>query len=456
VLIHQVLTSIGLDDDQADLYRSLVQTRREPRERVPDLAKMAPERAAAALERLLDLGMLREGAPTRDGRPSIEFGELSRFEALLKRSERPVDEGLVTWVLSTLKRYRSLIDVPGVTVIMPADRPEAWTGDTALTQAVHGLMPALDLRIGTICNFNCVYCLVGHEKKSMRSVPELQRELEVARRRNITRVSFTGGEPTIHPKLFELMAIARKLGYTGLTLVTNGATLSYGELVERVLDAGVDRFGFSIDAIDAKTVDALVQRKGMLPAVLKGIQNILDAAVTRPELRTYGINVVSRANLDRLADTARWLGREVRERKLDFMLSFDFVIAEENAWTHREALLPRMTEAVDQMVEALEISREEGLTATWRNMPPCVMPERFHAQCLDDHIHIGRLYGEAPVARASGGPARAERVTYEEEAIDFYRVKRPSCRSCRYFKSCWGVHMSYVHHHGFEEFVPVP
>lgn len=454
MLIHQVLTSIGLDDDQADLYRSLVQTRREPRERVPDLAKMAPDRAFAALEALLDLGLLRKGAPGRDGDATVEFGELALLERLVQGAERPVDSGLASWVLATLTRYRSLIDVPGVTVIMPADRPEAWRGDTLLAQAVHGLLPALDLRIGTICNFNCVYCLVGHEKKSMRSLVELRRELEVARRRNITRVNLTGGEPTLHPKLFELMAAARSLGYTGITLVTNGATLSYEALVERVLDAGVDRFGFSIDAIDEETVDALVQRRGMLPAVLKGVRNILDAAAARPELRVYGINVVSLANLDRLADTARWLGREIRARGLDFMLSFDFVIAEENAWTHREKLLPRMTEAMAAIVEALEVAREEGITATWRNMPPCVVPERFHEQCLDDHIHIGRLYGADPTAPGATGQARG--ASYEEEAIDFYRVKRPSCRRCRYFKTCWGVHMSYVHHFGFEEFVPVP
>jgi len=257
-------------------------------------------------------------------------------------------------------------------------------------------------------------------------------------------VNLTGGEPTLHPRIFDVIATARGLGYTGVTLVSNAATLAYPERLQRFLDAGVDRFGFSLDTVDAGVADTLVQRPGTLPAVLRGIENVLDAASAEPRLRVYAICVVTLANLCGLRDTVSWLAERARARGVELLLSLDFVIAEENAWVHRERILPRASDAAPLVADAVRVGRAAGLVMTHRNLPPCVLPDDVRDACLDDHLRIGRVFdvpGEA---------------AYEDEAIDFYRVKRPSCRGCRFFRTCWGVHMSYVHVHGFEEFEAVP
>ena len=443
MLIHQVLTAAGLDDDQADLYRSLVLARREPVERVATLAKLPDDRADHALQRLLQLGLLVQTLTETGGR-AVTCAGIDALERRLTDVGATLAPGVAEWVLGKLRLYRERLDVLSATVILPADRPATWAARTDVPRAVHALMPALDLRIGTVCNFNCLYCLVGHEKKGLRPVADLERELRLGRRRNLVRVNLTGGEPTLHPRIFEVIARARDLGYTGVTLVSNAATLAYPERLQRFLAAGVDRVGFSLDTVDEGVADALVQRPGTLPAVLRGIANVLDAAAADPRLRAYGIAVVSLPTLAGLRDTVLWLAREARARGVEVMLSLDAVIAEENAWVHRDRVLPRASETAPVLADAVRAGREAGLVMTHRNLPPCVLPDDVRDACLDDHLRIGRIFdvpGEA---------------SYEDEAIDFYRVKRPSCRDCRFFRSCWGVHMSYVHVHGFDEFRAVP
>jgi sulfatase maturation enzyme AslB (radical SAM superfamily) len=442
MLIYELLSGLGLDDDQADLYRSLVLIRREPRERVPDLARLPVERAEAALTRLLELGLLGEGGADEAGRPCLEFGGLEPLKAMIRGAARPVAAGLAEWVLGRLERYRALVGVPSATVIMPADRPESWHRRDGLLRVVHDMLPALDLRIGTICNFNCVYCLVGHEKKSVRRLGELLGELKLGRLRNLEHVNLTGGEPTLHPDLLRLIKAAVRLGYRDVTLVTNGAALSRPGVVERVLAAGVTRVGFSLDTVEECVHDALVRRPGMLPVVQEGIRRTLAAQWAGPR-RVVAINVVTRLNLEGLNDTVHWMAEALRPAVKNALYSLDFVVAEENAWTHREVVVPRMSQAAPRMAEALRLGAEGGLVTTYRNVPGCVMPGHEALDLLDDHIHIGRLYG------------RGQAAEYEEEAINFYRVKRPSCRACRLFKTCWGVHMSYVHQFGFEEFKPI-
>lgn len=443
MLIHQLLAAAGLTDDEADLYRSLVLARREPIERVPLLAKLPEDRAHGALQRLLEMGLLSEQV-TEAGGVAVGFAGLDVLERRLAASSEVLPPGLADWVLAKLRLYRERVGVLSSTVVMPADRPQTWAGQASIPRAVHALMPALDVRVGTICNFNCLYCLVGHEKKGLRSVAEVEAELRLGRRRHLTRVNLTGGEPTLHPRIFELIAAARALGYTGVTLVSNAATLAYPQRLKRFLEAGVDRVGFSLDTIDEAVADRLVQRPGTLPAVQRGIANVLDAAAADPRLRVYGICVVTLQNLANLKATVLWLAAAAAERGVEVLLSLDYVIAEENAWVHRESILPRMTDAVPILAEALRAGRDAGLVMTHRNLPTCVVPDDLRDASLDDHLRIGRMF-DVP-----GGAA------YEDEAIDFYRVKRPSCRACRHFATCWGVHMSYVHVYGFDEFRAVP
>ncbi len=94
------------------------------------------------------------------------------------------------------------------------------------------------------CNFACPYCR-SHEGEHMptervRSVMRLWAE------QDLFALLFTGGEPTVHPDLLDLVEYAKELNIERVGLATNGSADI--DLYERLWKAGVDDFSISLDA----------------------------------------------------------------------------------------------------------------------------------------------------------------------------------------------------------------
>ena len=110
------------------------------------------------------------------------------------------------------------------------------------------------------CNLRCPYCLRSEESLRGRAhclpLLFLRQELERLNRETACRqVTFTGGEPTLHPDLAEIVEFVHQLGWR-FTLVTNGWSLA------RILPSlircrtAVEAIVFSLDGIDVQSHDA--------------------------------------------------------------------------------------------------------------------------------------------------------------------------------------------------------
>src|SRR4030095_4796214 len=74
------------------------------------------------------------------------------------------------------------------------------------------------------CNIRCVTCYaLDHlERDADLDDAGLLRILETQRAEGAWRLSFLGGEPTVHPRLREIAAAARGLGFEFVRVNTNG------------------------------------------------------------------------------------------------------------------------------------------------------------------------------------------------------------------------------------------
>ncbi len=97
----------------------------------------------------------------------------------------------------------------------------------------------IGLEITNRCNYACIHCLRADIAPRKDLPPELQNAIgptnprldlsleivekliEEARPFNIPKVSFTGGEPTIHPHFAEMVRMFYEAGYQ-FGMVTNG------------------------------------------------------------------------------------------------------------------------------------------------------------------------------------------------------------------------------------------
>jgi MoaA/NifB/PqqE/SkfB family radical SAM enzyme len=75
----------------------------------------------------------------------------------------------------------------------------------------------------TNCNAACSFCCVGDilNKPELNPPDEKIREVMTSSRaRGCTTLSFTGGEPTVHPKFAQFCREGRELGYSAITINT--------------------------------------------------------------------------------------------------------------------------------------------------------------------------------------------------------------------------------------------
>ena len=105
----------------------------------------------------------------------------------------------------------------------------------------------LILLLNKRCNLKCDFCDLWHFTDMM---PFENAATIVARApaAGVKTLVITGGEPFVHPRIFELIEMAKNLGL-GVNITTNG-TLLRGD-VERLRASGVDSLSISIDGLQA-------------------------------------------------------------------------------------------------------------------------------------------------------------------------------------------------------------
>ena len=436
----EALTRIcRLSPPASSLLMAFLQFQREPRSRLAHLARLEPKRVPAALDELLARGLVEKptGKESRFGLVDVPVLErLARKAAA--RSDVHADR--LELELEVMREVRAAVGRPSITGISPRERAHAdgCAPPAEVAAYLRALFPYLDLRLGTRCNFNCRYCLLGHEKRSTRRMEDLEADLQHGRRLGLERVSLTGGEPTLHPGILRIVRRARELGYRRVILVSNASLLGKGDTLERLTDAGVDAVGFSFDAPNPR-VSARLWRRDAHEHVLEGVRRVM----ARDDLVVGSISVLTRLNMKLLPELVRLLAELARGRRGLYLPAIDFVMPEENAWAQRRTLVPRLRAAAVHLRAALAEARRLGLPLTFRGVPACILPEHREwdmerYMSIFDVVDLG------------------ERSHQHRAGLDLLRHKPTSCAACRHRRGCRGVYRAYAHLYGTGELRPVP
>lgn len=99
------------------------------------------------------------------------------------------------------------------------------------------------------CNFRCVYCNPEgiKEEAALMSNTDIENILKAASTHGISRVHWTGGEPTLR-NINHFLSYAKQLGYKDQIITTNGAR--GGDLVKDMKQSGLTRLIVSLDSLD--------------------------------------------------------------------------------------------------------------------------------------------------------------------------------------------------------------
>ena len=232
----------------------------------------------------------------------------------------------------------------------------------------------LIVNLSYVCNNRCVFCSVGDRERVDGDFDTQVAHMRRARERGVRLLDLDGGEPTLYPRLFDLLDEVALLGFDRVTITTNGRRLAYRPFAERLAERGVQLL-VSLHGASAAVHEGLTRARGSFPQTLRGVRNGVAL------FGSFGVNTtVVRENVEELLRLATLLHRlGVRRWTLQYLTPFgdardDQVVAVDDARRVFAAVIHRYGAAL-------------GIGVI--GMPYCYLPG-FEAYVLEDHHKMAR------------------------------------------------------------------
>ncbi|MDE2491370.1 MAG: radical SAM protein [Elusimicrobia bacterium] len=297
------------------------------------------------------------------------------------------------------------------------------------------MIERIDLKVGFRCNNHCSFCVQGDKRKTLpaKELDELRASLEDGRRSGADGVVFTGGEPTLHSGLLELVRYAKSLGYASIQIQSNGRAFCYEKFVRALIDAGVDEFGPSLHGPSPKVHDGLTCAPGSFLQTVTGIR-VLKSLGQRVITNT----VITAENFRLLPEIAQLLVSLGVDQ-----YQFAFIHLTGHAGQNKEWITPRKSEIEPWVKRGLDVGLRAGRRAMTEAIPYCFMSG--YEECVAERIiPTTKIFDAAQVVEDYTRARRSEG-----------KAKGPRCRECVYDAVCEGPWREYAELFGWDEFVPV-
>ncbi len=145
------------------------------------------------------------------------------------------------------------------------------------------------------CNLSCVHCLSSSGRRDPRelSTAECRAVIDELERMQVFYVNIGGGEPTVRPDFWELVAYATER-HVGVKFSTNGVQIT-PDVARRLAAADYVDVQISLDGATEEVNDA-VRGAGSYATALRAMRNLADAGFTGFKISV----VVTRQNVGQL------------------------------------------------------------------------------------------------------------------------------------------------------------
>lgn len=305
-------------------------------------------------------------------------------------------------------------------LIARKSRPEQLViYDNTVEQGDTLMGPQVTIRVVMPCNQDCSFCFVDRTSPSL-SDTAIEAAIDAAAKAGASRISLSGGEPTLHRRLAQFVGRAKDAGVAEVELQTNALLLGDATRCDEIVSAGLNQAVVSLHAVDP-TRYLKITGAGTPDEVIAGVRNLLDRGV-RVEL-----NVVQNAdNMDHLADIVAVVAARIPEVEVLFSVTF-IVDGLPRAWGE---VAVRYADAVPHLAEAMQAARDGDVTyrLTGRcGTPPCSWRGR-----LEELERFGLL-----------------EIAEEAETSHTYVE---ACEGCAARGHCYGINTSYLRQFGGDEF----
>ena len=285
----------------------------------------------------------------------------------------------------------------------------------------HGVVDESIIRVQFHCNQSCAFCFVSTHLPSVDDAQLCSAIVDAGARGH--KIVLSGGEPTLHPRLAEYVALAHAHSRFPVELQTNAVRLDDAALVTSLHAAGLAEAFVSLHGATAACSDAVTQAPGTFVRTTAGIDNL-----TRTPIRVLLNFVLCSRNYRELPAMIALCA----ERWPTAAVCISFVAPSSDVVPRETALVPRYSDVLPFVAEALAVAHARKVTVhgfeSMCGLPLCLVP----AALADDAL------AEIPVGFDGG---------------EF--VKPDVCRPCSLASRCYGVRRGYAELYGTDELRPI-
>ena len=294
------------------------------------------------------------------------------------------------------------------------------------------------LQVTLKCNQKCVFCSTPYQDKELNLDKAKKIIKETKEDKKIGEVVFTGGEPTKHPDLFEMINYAKNLGLR-TRIITNGIKLGDQKFFDGLIKSGIDEFCISLHSHTKKTQERLTGIPGGFDKTLEGIKNVVEQKNKLSILFT-----INSKNYKEIPEFADFINNRFG-RNIHFI--FNFTDPTGRVLKNKEIAI-RFVDFEKELIRIRELEAK-GLDYEIESVPLCYMEGIEHRSSETNGINSkgGYYVYDLEKEEVYGG-----RVS---EKIEKLYTKGEVCEECKKKEVCAGVLLNYKELFGMGEIYPI-
>jgi len=329
---------------------------------------------------------------------------------------------------------------------------------------------ALHLGVSDACNNSCSFCLnarvngkIGGAAPRPPTFEETKLVIDRGYAAGMRECWFTVAEPTIGKHIVEAIAYAREVGFEVIGMNTNGRRLGKKQLIDRLVEAGLNRLMLSMHGHSAEVHDYIVERNGAYDQVIVGLER-LDKLRDRYDIELHMLHVLCKPSYPHIADMYAFFKRWARPERGD---KLSYTCLKLLGSTLFDGVFDELGMRYDEMVkEWLRVWYDLGKPPEMllSEVPGCVVvaqaPPGGPIPTIDvpehrftrDGLEQGATTPVSNLVQPMEMVLDQIDITYDDD--DNY-CKHEGCKSCVVESVCPGIMVEYVKRFGVGEFPPI-
>lgn len=290
------------------------------------------------------------------------------------------------------------------------------------------------IQIIRVCNQKCLFCS-NPSSGDVMSLDKIKKIILRYKKDKLAGVLLTGGEPTMHPKLIEIIKYCAA-NEIACKLITNGQRLAYSKYLRALIAAGLRQLHISIYSHKKQIQSKLTQNNAAIDNLTTAFRNL----ARHPELAVNVNITINSQNQDHLQEVVKWVVDNY-PHKLHFV--FNNLDPRSLAIKENTYVVPRLPGLKKSLLVALQFLNDRQITFRVERVPLCYMLEFAHTSTETRKI----VKSEKRSLFFLDKKGRRIQTSFEQQ-------KSALCKECSLNRICAGVD-DYGEYYKLSELVPV-